>query len=190
MTVWHERISLGLENPRSTTKFKKTPKGLAFHWEGVQTKQAGLESSKATLRAIQKAHLANKNEGYVDIAYNIAVDYLGNVFELRGWQVQPGANGTTAANADYVAVVYLAGPGQPFTEAAQQAFKSIRSEATSRGIGNENKPHSAFKATACPGDEIRHLLAHFPANQHPRQRRHNQHPRQHLRRYKRRHFLA
>jgi hypothetical protein len=158
MTVWHDRASIGLRNAHGRTTFKKQRKGLAFHWEGVSTKQAGLESSFETLRNIQRAHLANKKEGYIDIAYNFAVDYLGNVFELRGWDVQGGANGTTAANETYISVCYLAGPGQPFTDAAKQAFKSIRSEADKRGIGSENKPHSAFKATACPGDEIRAFI--------------------------------
>lgn len=159
MTVWHNRASIGLRNAHGRTTFKKQRKGLAFHWEGVATKQAGLESSFETLRNIQRAHLANKKEGYIDIAYNFAVDYLGNVFELRGWDVQGGANGTTAANETYISVCYLAGPGQPFTDAAKQAFKSIRTEADKRGIGSENKPHSAFKATACPGDEIRAFIA-------------------------------
>jgi hypothetical protein len=170
MTVWHDRASWTNKEPKSRSKFKTKPLGLALHWEGVTTEQGGLDSSKATLRAIQRSHLANKAEGYIDIAYNFAVDHLGNVFELRGWDVQGAANGTTAANETYISVCYLTGPGQPFTDAAKQAFKSIRSEADKRGIGSENKPHSAFKATACPGDEIRTFLktlgsAPAPANQ-------------------------
>jgi hypothetical protein len=165
MTVWHSRAAIGLRNAHGRTTFKKPRKGLAFHWEGVATKQAGLESSFETLRAIQKAHLANKAQGYIDIAYNFAVDHLGNVFELRGWDAQGGANGTTAANAEYISICYLAGPGQPFTDAAKQAFKSIRNEADIRGIGAENKPHSAFKATACPGDEIRAFIATLSGGQ-------------------------
>ncbi len=159
MTVWHKRAAIGLRNAHGRSTFKKAIKGLAFHWEGVSTKQAGLESSFETLRSIQRSHLANKAQGYIDIAYNFAVDHLGNVFELRGWDAQGGANGTSAANETYVSICYLAGPGQPFTDAAKQAFKSIRSEADKRGIGSDNKPHSAFKATACPGDEIRAFIA-------------------------------
>ena len=81
----------------------------------------------ALLNNTRRVQIKNKAQGYIDIAYNFAVDYLGNVFELRGWDAQGGANGTTAANETYVSICYLAGPGQPFTDAAKQAFKSIRS---------------------------------------------------------------
>jgi hypothetical protein len=159
MTVWHERKTLDLREPRSRTNFKATPKGLAFHWEGSNVEQGGLDASKATIKAIQRTHMANAREGYVDIAYNFAVDHLGNVFELRGWNVQGAANGTTDGNSNYVSIVYLGDPNDALTDAAKQAFRSIRSEADARKIGAANKPHSAFKATQCPGDEIRAFIS-------------------------------
>jgi len=162
MTVWHDRATLDLRDARSKTNYKRTPKGLAFHYEGTNVKQeGGLEASKGVLRAIQRAHMNNAKEGYVDIAYNFAVDHLGNVFELRGWNTQGAANGTTDANANYVSVVYLAGPNNPLTDAAKQAIKSIRAEADKRGIGSDNKPHNHFKATSCPGDEVRAFIVNL-----------------------------
>lgn len=160
MTVWHERASIGLRDARSKTNYKKTPKGLAFHWEGSNVKQeGGIEASKDVIKSIQRSHMNNSREGYVDIAYNFAVDYLGNVFELRGWNTQGAANGTNDGNQNYVSVVYLGDPNDPLTDAAKQAFKSIRTEADKRGIGKENRPHSSFKATSCPGDEIRAYIS-------------------------------
>lgn len=165
-----ERKDIGLLEPKSRSKFGKTPVGLAWHWEGGGTPEATLEDSKKTLRSIQKSHLANKAEGYVDIAYCIGFDCLGNIFILRGWDVQGGANGTTQANRDYVSVVYLSGPGEPLTDAAKEAAAVIRGMANGHGIGSDNQPHSKFKQTACPGDELRNFIktlgsAPAPANQ-------------------------
>jgi len=152
------RSDIGLKAPKSTTKFKNKPKGLAWHWEGGGTPEATLEDSKKTLRSVQSSHMNNKAEGYVDIAYNIAFDSLGNIFILRGWNVQGGANGTSAANASYVSAVYLSGPGEPFTDAAKEAARVIRGLADGEGIGSENRPHSSFKATSCPGPEITEFI--------------------------------
>lgn len=166
-----ERKDIGLVEPKSRTKFGKTPKGLAWHWEGGGTPEATLEDSKKTLRSVQKSHMNNKAEGYVDIAYNIAVDCLGNIFILRGWDVQGGANGGSGdSNTAYISAVYLSGPGEPFTDAAKEAAAVIRGMANGRGIGSENYPHSHFKATSCPGPEITEFIktlgsAPAPANQ-------------------------
>ena len=159
-----ERKDIGLLEPKSRSKFGKTPVGLAWHWEGGGTPEATLEDSKKTLRSIQASHLANKSQGYVDIAYCIGFDSLGNIFELRGWDVQGGANGTTSGNADFVSVVYLSGPGEPFTEAAKEAARTIRGIANQKGIGSDNQPHSHFKATSCPGDEIRNFIKNLEGN--------------------------
>lgn len=153
-----QRSEIGLVEPKSKTKFEKTPEGLAVHWEGTQVTQGDLEQSKKNLRAIQKAHMNNKTQGYVDIAYNLAFDHLGNIFVLRGWDIQSGANGNTAANKTRVAACYLGGPGQDFPIAAQDALREIRRIATEKGIGGSTKPHSAFIATQCPGDVIRNFI--------------------------------
>jgi len=166
-----ERKDIGLVEPKSRTKFGKTPKGLAWHWEGGGTPEATLEDSKKTLRSVQKSHMNNKAEGYVDIAYNIAYDCLGNIFILRGWDVQGGANGGSGdSNTAYISAVYLSGPGEPFTDAAKEAAAVIRGMANGRGIGSENYPHSHFKATSCPGPEMTEFIktlgsAPAPVNQ-------------------------
>lgn len=158
MTQVLQRNEIGLRVPKVVNKFKATPKGLAWHWEGGGKPEATLEESKATLRSIQTSHMNNKAQGYVDIAYCVGFDSLGNIFILRGFDVQGGANGTIAANASYVSVVYLSGPGEPFTDAAKEAARVIRGMADSQGIGSENKPHSAFKSTSCPGPDITEFI--------------------------------
>ena len=156
------RSEIGLKKPtKALMKFSVKPKGLAIHWEGTKVTLGDLEQSKKTLKAVQNSHLANKAEGYIDIAYNLAFDYLGNIFELRGWENKSGANGTTKANDEYIAVVYLGGPDTPFTAEAKKALQAIRQEANARGIGPETKPHSAFKATQCPGAEITNFIKDF-----------------------------
>lgn len=160
--AWYTRKDVGLKDPKKPlTKFKGKSKGLAIHWEGTKVTLGDLEQSKKTLKAVQTSHLNNKAEGYIDIAYNLAFDHLGNVFELRGWDNKSGANGGTKANDQYVAVVYIGGPETPFTEEAKNALREIRKEADARGVGPENKPHSAFKATQCPGAEITNFIKDF-----------------------------
>lgn len=158
MTTINDRQSIGLKPARSTTNFTSRPKGITWHWEGGGNPEASIEDSKATLRSIQNSHLANKTQGYVDIAYNVAFDCLGNIFILRGFTIQGGANGTTAANRDYISAVYLSGPGEPLTDAAKEAIKTIRELANSHGIGQENWPHSHWKNTSCPGPEITEFI--------------------------------
>ena len=82
MTTWQDRGSIGLRSARSSTRFAATPKGIAFHWEGVKVDQGTLEQSQQNLRTIQRAHMNNAKESYVDIAYNFAIDHLGNILSF------------------------------------------------------------------------------------------------------------
>ena len=65
------------------------------------------------LRSVQNGHMApgglGTSGGASDIAYNHAVCPHGVAYTLRGFGVQTGANGTTRANEDYAAVVYMGG---------------------------------------------------------------------------------
>lgn len=97
---------------------------------------------------------------WADIAYNFVVCPHGYVFEGRGWGNRSAANGTNAANGSYLAVCYLGGEGDPFTEQAKTGFRWCRSEwERLRGRKADIKPHSSFVATACPGNTIRSWIA-------------------------------
>lgn len=111
----------------------------------------------AMLRGIQASHQAN---GYVDIAYNMAVDQLGNVYECRGLDVIGGA--TYGANTHTRAVVWMgnsdeAPPSSPACQAIADTYRAglaagnLTADATITG-------HRDWTATACPGDSLYGLL--------------------------------
>jgi len=95
--------------------------------------------------------------GWADIAYSFLVCPHGYVFEGRGIGKRSAANGTNDGNARYYAICGLFGQGDPFTEEMKTAYKEAINHCRSSGAGSEVKPHSAFKATACPG-LVRHWL--------------------------------
>ena len=102
----------------------------------------------ARLRDVQEFHLDHAVEDWADIAYNFAVDPLGNVYECRGWDVQSGAQ--REGNPFSLAVVYLGGPATPFTSRAQRAFAWI----------GEQRPGPWYRhahwgsTTDCPGHHV------------------------------------
>lgn len=145
------RQEIGLRPAKSATKFSTKPLGTVAHWEGITTNYTGaLEDAKKAWRNIQASHLANKSEGYVDIAYNYGISLGGHILEGRGESNQGGANGTSQSNKDYVSVCFIMGVNQVLTEEAKAAFTTI-----SNHIGGTKKVHSDFRSTACPGDQIR-----------------------------------
>lgn len=145
------RTEIGLRPARSATKFTAPPLGVVAHWEGITTSYDGsLEDGKKAWRNIQASHLANVKEGYVDIAYNYGITLGGHILEGRGDTIQGGANGTGLANRTYISVCFIMGVNQTLTEAAKAAFLEISSH-----IGGTKNCHSDFRATACPGDQIR-----------------------------------
>lgn len=110
------------------------------------------------VRGIQAYHMDSQR--WADIAYNFVVCPHGYVFEGRGWGNRSAANGTNAANGSYLAVCYLGGEGDPFTQEAKNAFWDCRIEwERLRGRKADIKPHSAFLSTACPGNAIRGWIA-------------------------------
>lgn len=118
------------------------------------------------VRGIQDFHM--DGNGWADIAYNALVSPHGQVFAGRGPNVRSAANGSNDGNAGWVAICYIAGEGDPFTEAAQAG---IVAAAGWLGVADgEWKVHRDFVATACPGDEITAWVrAGHPAPQTPDQ---------------------
>lgn len=163
--AWLQRNEWGASAPKSgRTPWKAKPKSGTLHWEGVQGPTGSLEQSKSTVRSIQKYHMRpgglGAPNGGVDIAYNFLVDLQGNIFEGRGWDFQPAANGTTTANQTSWAVSVLNGPGQPITTAALDALVALEADAKSHGWGGIDFPHKHWKPTACPGDDFDLFKAH------------------------------
>ena len=91
--------------------------------------RASVASTKSRLEGYRRQH-KNVN-GWADIAYNLAVDQSGNVWELRGIDRQSGANGGTASNRSGQAILVLVGNNEKPTAECVAGIK----DAVRRKIG-------------------------------------------------------
>lgn len=137
-----------------------TPAGpgtsLVVHHTGGGAPPATVDDAKAMLAGIRIAHL---NQGYADIAYNMAVDNLGNLYEARGMQWIGGA--TYGANGTTRAVVWLGNSDvEPPSPAALAAIRQLWID--ERGVNLTEDAtitgHRDWTATACPGDTLYGML--------------------------------
>jgi hypothetical protein len=92
--------------------------------------------------------------GGSDLAYSLGACIHGFVFEGRGVGVRTAANGTTYGNDHSYAVVYMAGAGEPLTDAGKVAFLDARALLMGgpRPANSDLYPHDHWKLTECPGD--------------------------------------
>lgn len=129
---------------------------LVVHHTGGGAPPATVADAMAMLRGIQASHQSGE---YVDIAYNAAVDDLGNTYTLRGMDMVGGA--TFGANSTTRAVVWLGGsevatPSDAALRAIAdlwwvEAGRNLTADATITG-------HRDWTATACPGQPLYNLL--------------------------------
>lgn len=151
------RAEWGARAPRTITRLNSsTVKGVGIHWEGPKMGAFPHTACDDKVRGIQNYHM--NNQGWADIAYSHLVCPHGYIFEGRKWGVRTAANGTNHGNTYYHAICYLGGEGDPFTAEAKAALKEYIGRHKSV-YGDEVRPHSFFKATACPGNVIRKWLA-------------------------------
>ena len=142
---------------------KKTRRLDADHVDGVCIHYAGFiidptRPTDALLRSIQTGHLDRLR--WWDIAYTLAGDPDGEVWTLRGLDIESGAQGGRTLNRRYVSVLGLVGPGQPIPEPMVAGIRQCVTLARTRWPGAVDiVPHSQIKATSCPGDPLRALLA-------------------------------
>ena len=121
--------------------------------------RASVASTKSRLEGYRRQH-KNVN-GWADIAYNVAVDQSGNVWELRGIDRQSGANGGTASNRSGQAILVLVGNNEkPTAECVagiKDAVRRIRKvhPKASRIRGHQQSPDAS---TACPGAHLMGLV--------------------------------
>jgi hypothetical protein len=114
----------------------------------------------AEVKAIRTSHLANKEENYSDIAYNLLVCKHGYVFEGRGKRKRTGANGNQDLNRAHYAVCALLGnsgdthPTPEMVEGIQWSIAYLRGY----GAGREIKGHRDGHATSCPGEPLYALV--------------------------------
>jgi hypothetical protein len=153
------REEWGAAKPKSRTPRPANQlDGVAIHWFGSPKAASSHEGCAELLRGVQRGHMNHPTEKYVDIAYNHAVCPHGFAYELRGFDVQSGANGFGSANRSHAAIVYMAGTGDPFTDEAKPVLAALIREWQKRGAGTDVKPHGFFTGSECPGPQIRDWL--------------------------------
>lgn len=148
------RAEWGARNPKWVNHDDSTI-GLAVHYSAgvVKINHADCDNQ---VRAIQNYHMDDR--GWSDIGYNFVVCNHGYVFVGRDWGVRDGAQGTEWGTTNYHSSCWLGGPVDDVSDAAIQAFSEILTESDRLGYGSDVKPHSFFKSTACPGNDMRSKL--------------------------------
>lgn len=153
------RAQCGLRVPRSVSH-NITPAGVTDHWNGDAIPGFPWDHSRcpSIWRADQAYHM--DHNGWVDIAYTGGICIHGYIFEGRWWGARTAANGTDNGNQKSYAFCYMAGTGQPFTDAAKLAFLDAHDMARSvGGAGAAVWPHRFWFNTDCPGDDVAAWIA-------------------------------
>lgn len=148
-TSWTRHAAAGSAMPTDGVQ------GIACHWPG----SAGpipAHAVASTLEGYRKFHTGGR--GWSDIAYQVAIDQTGRVWDLRGIDRMSAGNGDRTQNQRWGAVLFLVGPGERPTTAATAAFRDWRSTRwlkkypnAKRVVGHRNvRPDP----TECPGDQV------------------------------------
>lgn len=138
-------------------------KGVTVHWFGSPKAAATHAGCDDLLRSVQRTHMAPGGlgvpQGGADIGYNHACCPHGTLYELRGFGVKTGANGSALGNDTHAAIVYMAGVGDPFTDAGKVGLNDLIRQWRARGAGTEVSPHKRWTGSTCPGPLILDWLA-------------------------------
>lgn len=134
-------------------------KGIALHWPAMAGRLDTVPEVKAALRSWQAYHM--DTHGWSDIAYQSAVDQLGNVYKLRGLSHQSGANGDTETNETFGALLLVLAigekPSPAMVAAVQRRVADFRHRFPkgTRIVGHQDiRP----EPTSCPGPAVMGLI--------------------------------
>ena len=156
----YSRAEWGARPPKSVYRLDATKvTGLVFHWPAMKSPLRTVAAVMAGLRSWQNYHM--DDQGWRDIAYQVAVDQAGNRYELRGLSNVPGANGDTASNATNGAVLLVLAPGEEPTDAMVAEVRNVVADhralfprSTHLRTHNDVRP----EPTACPGPAATRLI--------------------------------
>ncbi|MFD3517694.1 peptidoglycan-binding protein [Streptomyces sp. NPDC058657] len=132
-------------------------RGVKVHYLGTAYTSRSHDRCDDYVRDVRASHLANKTEGYADVAYNMLVCEHGTVYEGRGAHRRTGANGTATLNSQHYSVCALLGssgltqPTDAMLHGIRDAIDYLRAEGDA---GDEIKGHRDGYATACPGGPL------------------------------------
>lgn len=146
------RAGWGAAPPRSVSHNIR-PTGITGHYEAGPLR-VGIAPQRfpTIVRGHQQYHFS---QGMDDNAYTSAVDPYGIRYDIRGPGVRTGANGSSQGNFTSYAVVYLAGDGDPLTDAAKWAFLDEQER-----LGVPIRwPHNHWTSTSCPGSPLDRWIA-------------------------------
>lgn len=152
------RKAAGLPPPKCRTLLPVAKaKGVGIHYSASGAPKRHIDCYRS-VKEIVRFH--REERGWCDGAYSHIVCSHGKTFRIRGIGVRTAAHGTNYANNYFYAICYLGtdAPGrEDFTEAAQQEMAYLLHDLYLKEIGKKMLvyPHSHWKPTACPGDEIR-----------------------------------
>lgn len=158
---WISRGDMGWPESAAPTQVSN-PVGVKIHYEGTYVPVVDHSRCAKRWTEIRNSHLANKEEGYSDVAYNLAVCRHGFVLEGRGAGRRTGANGNQSLNAAHYAVLVMIGSEgdtQPTAEAIAATKEAIQYLRTHfKPAGREIKGHRDGFATSCPGGPLYDLV--------------------------------
>jgi hypothetical protein len=139
---------------------RKAQHGTAVHYSASDAdEQADHANCSKRVRGIQSFHMDGR--GWSDIAYSFLACKHGFVYEGRGRGIRTAANGTNSGNDGYHAVCFLGDDTAGRDDVTDQGREAIRDAVRHcnawAGV-SAVRPHSWFKATGCPGDDLRGWL--------------------------------
>lgn len=145
--------------------------GIALHWPAMDRRLRRVADVKAALRGWQRFHMDNR--GWSDIAYQVAVDQQGNRYRLRGHKFRSAANGNTALNLSYGAILLVLAPGEKPSDAMIAGVRRVIA-AHRRRYPNSSKivGHGQIRpgGTECPGTEAQTMIDAGEFEPRPRKR--------------------
>ena len=165
MPTIHPRSAWTTVDPKGVTRVTWSRINIVnIHWPGTAGKIARDTASIArALRGWQRFHTdpKPKGRGWRDIAYSVAVDLNGDVWELRGWDVQDGG---VANRSDDVTILLIMGKDDTMTDQMKAGVLWCMGEFERRKGGSLRRTyHGALQSTDCPGPEATAwALAGFP----------------------------
>lgn len=163
MTVYLPRSAWTTHGPVKTlTPLPSTVRGVAIHWPGdpghIGTDQASIARR---LESYRSYHV--NTHGWNDIAYQVAIDLAGRVWDLRGIANQSAANGDATVNQEYGAVLFLVGADDKPSPEMLQAFSDFYRDKwlAKHPRATQIKGHRDVRpaGTDCPGPAVYALIS-------------------------------
>lgn len=142
--------------PGMVTLDPRQVRGVVVHWPGSKYPLGNPPAKRVAsrLEGYRRYHVSG--HGWADIAYSVAVDQAGRVWDLRGIRYRSAANGTNAANDQYGAVLFLVGPGENPSTDMIEGFRAWRRREWLGRYPHAGMVygHSDVKTTTCPGPAV------------------------------------